>query len=113
LKIEVMMFLPRNDTGRGVPTFTETIRLPECAIPLSLYMDVLLEPLERVTDEPDRGWPQTYEQGSPLGVAPLFLIDGLASDPEGYAQSHRTKREDVKMPASKATLVHPPGQHAG
>jgi hypothetical protein len=73
----------------------------------------LFAAFQRVAYEPDGGGPQTYEQGSALGVPSFFLIDGLAPDPQGDAQAHRPKGQDMQMPSSKPAVVHPLTQHRG
>ena len=54
--------------------------------------------LQRLSHEPQRRRPEPDEQGTPLGVAALVLIEGLRADPERDAESDRSERERLEMP---------------
>lgn len=60
---------------------------------------------QRVSDQPDRGGPETDEQGATLGVPALVLINGLGANPEADAEADRAHREDVQMPGAQPGLM--------
>lgn len=53
---------------------------------------ILFVALKRVPDEPDRRWPETDEEGAPLGIASLVLVHRFRADPQANAQSDRRQR---------------------
>src|SRR3954451_17917000 len=70
----------------------------------------LLE-LEGVADEPEHWWPESDEEGSPLCVATLLLVDGFRADPQGDAELDRSQRCGVQVPAAQSCCSHGLGQH--
>jgi hypothetical protein len=68
---------------------------------------VLFVLLEGVADQPRHRRPQPHEDGAPLGVAPLFPVDGLGADPQRQAQHHRPQRRDLQVHAPQSQRVQP------
>jgi hypothetical protein len=58
--------------------------------------------LQRLSHEPQRRRPEPDEQGTPLGVAALVLIEGLRADPERDAYRDRANRQGMEVPAAQA-----------
>src|SRR4051794_24932332 len=57
--------------------------------------------LERVADQPEHRRPQADEQGAPLGVAALVLVDGLGADPQADAEGDARERGAVAVPVTE------------
>ena len=68
--------------------------------------------LERVADEPEHRRPQAHEQGAPLGVAALVLVDGLGADPQSDAEIDARERGCVVVPVTQPGAIESLGQHA-
>ena len=64
-----------------------------------------LSPLQRISDQPDGGRPQSYEQSAPLGIASLVLIDGLGPNPQSDAQADRAERQELQVPGPQPGVV--------
>jgi hypothetical protein len=53
--------------------------------------------LDGVADQPEHRRPQADEDGAPLGVAPLLLVDGLGAYPQRQAQHDRSQGGEVQV----------------
>jgi hypothetical protein len=61
-----------------------------------------VSPLERISHEPQGRRPEANEQGAPLGVAALVLIDRLRANPEHHAERDGPERQEPEMPTAQA-----------
>ena len=57
--------------------------------------------IERLARHPEHRRPQPHEQGAPLGVPALVLVDGLRPDPQDDAEGDRGQRDSLEMPAAE------------
>src|SRR4051812_39230701 len=60
---------------------------------------------QRVAHLPERRRPEPDEQGAPLGVAALVLIDRLRPDPKADAQSDGAERASVEVRAAETAAM--------
>src|SRR5680860_1142089 len=89
------------DVPRSIPMTTGGTADTEAIVEF-VRLARLLALLEAAPDEPEHGRPQTYEQGTSLGVAALVLVDGLGADPQRAADEDRSQRADVGMLAAES-----------
>jgi hypothetical protein len=60
---------------------------------------------QRVADLPERGCPEPDEEGAPLGVATLVLVDCFRANPQADAQADRAERKRVEMRAVETEAI--------
>jgi hypothetical protein len=71
----------------------------------------LLVAFERVSDEPEHGWPEAHEQGTAIRVSAFVLVDGLGADPQRHAQPHGRQRKYMEVPPAQACRVERLSEH--
>jgi hypothetical protein len=71
----------------------------------------LFDVSQRVADLPERGCPEPDEEGAPLGIAALVLVDGLGADPEADAEADGAERERVELRAAQPSAMQRVDDH--
>ena len=67
---------------------------------------------DRVAYQPEHGRPEADEQGSPLRVSSLLLVNCLRADPERDAEVDRRERGHLEVPAAETHTNESLGQHS-